>query len=252
MGTTKTVDTKTIYEQLLKAKHTTAYALEKAANLGNKTVTAAIRRNTAISVETAKKIHSVYPDVSIDWLRTGEGDMIVPTSKRPDTKEGNGEPVDFVRQVPFEDFMEAPVLIREAMAGYLAAQGDVEYLDKLPTMLVPKEFDKGNYVVIETVGDSMDDGTQKAICDGDKLLVKEVDHNLSVKSLPIERNIYVIATLGEAPVVKQITEINKKKRMIVCHSWNKHFDDYPVFFDDIYKLFVVKKLVERQIRFFIP
>ncbi len=252
MATSKTVDTKTIYEQLLQAKHTTAYALEKAASLGNKTITAAIRRNTAISLETAKKIHAVYPDVNVDWLRSGEGEMIVPASKNSGTKEANGKPVDFVRQVPFDDFMEAPVLIREAIAGYLAAQGDVEYLDKLPTMLVPKEFEKGNYVVIETVGDSMDDGTHQAICDGDKLLVKELEHDLWAKSLPIQRNIYIIATRGEAPVVKQIKEVNKKKRMIMCHSWNKHFDDYPVFFDDIYKLFVVKKIVERQIRFFVP
>lgn len=243
------MDTKRIYEQLLAAKHTSAYKLEKNAGLGNKTITSAMKRNTGISMETAIKINAVYPDVSIQWLRTGEGKMLIEKSdKDGGSLAGLGSQIDFVRQVPFEDFMEARVLIREARAGYLSAHGDEQYVnDKLPSMLVPREFEKGNYLVIETVGNSMDDGTHRAICDGDKLLAKEVQDIHWTNNLPIHRYLYIISTKFEAPVVKQITEIDEKKRMIVCHSWNLEFEDYPVFFDDIDKLFVVKKVVERQI-----
>ena len=244
----KSVDTKLIYKQLLAEKKTTAYALEKAANLGNKTVASAMRRNTAISYETAIKINALYPDVSIDWLRTGQGEMLVPVKKQSNLRTANGAPLDFVRQVPFDAFMEAHVLVREARAGYLSAHGDDVYVETLPTMLVPREYEKGNYLVIETVGESMDDGSHRAICDGDKLLVKEIQENRWNDKLPIHRNLYIISTLSEAPVVKQIIEIDEAKKMILCHSWNNQFEDYAVFFEDIDKLFVVKKIVERQIR----
>lgn len=247
MAIAKSVETKDIIDKLLTTKHTTIYALEKVAKLGNKTIASAIRRNSALSYDTASKINKAYPDVRVEWLRTGEGDMMEPTlSPSPSAKQMHG--ADFVRQVPFEAFMVAHVLIREARAGYMGAQGDPHYVEKLPMMLVPREYDKGNYLVIEAVGDSMDDGTQRAICDGDKLLVKEIENHQWAKNLQIRRHVYIISTKTEAPVVKQISEVDQSKKMIVCHSWNDQFDNYPVSFDDIDRLFVVKKIVERQVR----
>ena len=175
--------------------------------------------------------------------------MLVGVKEQSNLRIANGRAVDFVRQVSFDDFMVAPVLVREARAGYLAAHGDQEYVETiLPTMLMPREYEKGYYLVIEAVGDSMDDGSHRAICDGDKLLVKEINSEHWNEDLPINRQVYTISTRAEAPVVKQIMEIDGVNKQIVCRSWNRHFEDYAVPFEDIMKLFVVKKLVERQVR----
>jgi hypothetical protein len=118
----------------------------------------------------------------------------------------------------------------------------------LCTPALPREFEKGHYLVIEAVGESMDDGSHRAICDGDKLLVKEIDNNQWNERLPIHRHVYTISTKEEAPVVKQIVEIDPINKVLVCRSWNRQFEDYPVAFEAIDKLFVVKKIVERQVR----
>jgi len=71
-------------------------------------------------------------------------------------------------------FMEVPYLPAIAYAGYINGLNAEGYQEQLDTMLVPIEFEKGNYKVIEVKGDSMDDGTKRSIIEGDKLLCKEL------------------------------------------------------------------------------
>ena len=88
-----------------------------------------------------------------------------------------------VKQVPFSDFMETEYLPVEAQAGYLDCL-ESQDTPKLDTMLIPKEYDKGNYLVIEIKGDSMNDGSNRSIQDGDKLLCKELQkHHWTSKRL---------------------------------------------------------------------
>lgn len=154
--------------------------------------------------------------------------------------------------IPYDDFMEVPYLPAYAQAGYLTnyAMNDGEADKELDTMLVPKEFEKGNYLVIEVSGDSMDDGTTRAICDGDKLLVKELDRSLWIGSkLYFKRNLFVVATFDSGIVVKQITDHNVNDGVIKCHSWNEAYKDFTVEVKDVLRLFYVKKIVERKIKF---
>jgi transcriptional regulator with XRE-family HTH domain len=156
---------------------------------------------------------------------------------------------DTVRAVPEEAFMEVPVLVRESGAGYRSAAGDKKFVETLPTMLVPREYEKGNYLVIELVGESMNDGTDRSLLDGDKLLTKEEPlDRANIGKLPIKKHLFVIATKGEDPVAKQILSIDMEKGMLMCHSWNSEFEDYPIFLEDITRILKVKKLVERPIR----
>ena len=67
-----------------------------------------------------------------------------------------------IKQIPFTDFMETEYLPIEAQAGYLDCLESQE-MPKLDTMLIAKEFEKGNYLVIEIKGDSMNDGAHPAI-----------------------------------------------------------------------------------------
>ena len=74
-----------------------------------------------------------------------------------------------LNQIPFSDYMEADFLSIEAQAGYLDSL-ETHIKPKLDKMLIPKEFEKGNYLVVEILGDSMTDGTSRSIQDGFRLL----------------------------------------------------------------------------------
>ena len=156
--------------------------------------------------------------------------------------------VNEIKDVPFDYFMEAEYLSIKVQAGYLAGLEDNQPIP-LQKMLVPKEFEKGFYKVIEIEGDSMNDGTPRSICDGDKLLLKEVEGgNYLKKTLPYRNNLFVIVS-KEGIVCKQIIAQNIEKECIICHSFNSLHTDYEICFEDIHQLFYVKKLVERKIKF---
>ncbi|MBK8736520.1 MAG: hypothetical protein IPL98_11740 [Saprospiraceae bacterium] len=63
-----------------------------------------------------------------------------------------------IRQV-YPELMEVKVLKIEAQAGYLDnLHNNLDEMVKLDTMLMPIEYDKGNYLAVEVSGDSMNDG----------------------------------------------------------------------------------------------
>lgn len=194
----------------------------------------ALNRNTVKEYYKEKIIEVLH--LNRRWVELGEGEVYVDNTETSLKKEAS--------QVPFEEFMEASYLPVTAQAGYLSSLEGVYDMD-LQTMLVPKEFDKGNYAVIEITGPSMDDGTARAICDGDKLLGKEWDG--STKQLPYRQFLFVIVS-KEGVVCKQITKQDIETGQITCHSFNSLYPDYEINMKDVLRLFIVKKIIERRIK----
>lgn len=153
-----------------------------------------------------------------------------------------------VIQVDSENFMEVAVLSINAQAGYLSSifENDNQYINELNTMLVPKEFEKGNYLVVEVNGDSMDDGTSRSLCHGDKLLCKQLQKHHWQGPLLIRKYLFVLVT-NEGIVCKQITRQIETK--LVCHSFNELYEDYEVEMNELLQIFYVKKFVEKRIKF---
>lgn len=147
--------------------------------------------------------------------------------------------------VEFDGFMEVEYVPTYAQAGYLNNIEHSALQESLPTILVPKEFEKGKYLVIEVNGDSMDDGTKRSICEGDKLLIKDLDKSLWKNKLIYNRYIFVIVH-PEGMVVKEIIHHEPGNGKIVCHSWNPIYEDFTLNLTDVYQLFYVKKIVERK------
>lgn len=152
-----------------------------------------------------------------------------------------------IKQVPFSDFMETDFLPIEAQAGYLDGL-ETQDMPKLETMLISKEFEKGNYLVVEINGDSMDDGSKRSIVDGDRVLVKELDRVHWKNKLHFKQNLFVIMS-NEGIVCKQIIAHDVANGLITCHSWNQFYKDYVIALESVYKLFYIKKMVERRIKF---
>lgn len=186
------------------------------------------------------KITDKLPQINPTWLLTGEGDMEV--GKSPSSIQSNAHAVEDL------NYMNVPVVHIKARCGYLAGYADEGYIDSLPTMpvIVDKTY-HGRYMIFEAEGDSMDDGTRNSICDGDKLLCREVRRDLWLPKLHINDWYFVIVHRTEGIAIKQITAQDENGN-ITCHSLNDMFNDYSVNLDDVAEIYNVIKVVERSMR----
>ena len=189
---------------------------------------------------TIDRISIAFPELNTNWLLTGEGDMEV--GKSPSSIQSNAHAVEDL------NYMNVPVVHIKARCGYLAGYADEGYIDSLPTMpvIVDKTY-HGRYMIFEAEGDSMDDGTRNSICDGDKLLCREVRRDLWLPKLHINDWYFVIVHRTEGIAIKQITAQDENGN-ITCHSLNDLFNDYTVNLDDVAEIYNVIKVVERSMR----
>ena len=206
----------------------------------NVTITRIINEHRTPSRATCEKIVSAFPAYNLEWLLTGEGNML--TDAPSQTYHSNARPVDDL------SYMNVPVIHIKAQCGYLAGYGDTEYIDTLPTMpvIVDKTY-HGKYRIFEAEGDSMDDNSRLAICDGDKVLAREVRRDLWLPKLHINDWYFVIVHRTNGISIKQITAQDDKGN-IPCHSLNELFNDYTVNLDDVVEIYNVIKVVERNMR----
>ena len=185
------------------------------------------------SAENLSRIANSIELLNSGWLLTGEGEMI----KQPVRNE--------VEAVPEDKYIMAEYADLRSFAGRLGGS-DIEQLPETHKRLLPREYEKGNYLVVRVSGDSMNDGTSRSLSDGDEVLVRELAPS-EWENLPIRNRLFII-TSREGNVLKQIKEVNKEERYIVCHSFNTSFEDFTLNFDDIYQIFVIYKIVQKQIR----
>lgn len=200
----------------------------------NVTITRLINEKRDASPETCRKIVLRFPQYNYEWVLKGQGEML-----------NNNIPIhDEVTAVPEGDYMMVEYVDLRASAGVLGV-GDVTQLPDTHKRLVPKEYAKGGFLVVRVDGDSMDDGTKKSLSDGDEVLIYEHVEN-HIENLPIHKTLFVITTLN-GNVLKQIKEINKEDNYILCHSFNSDYEDFKIKFDDICQIFIVCKIVQKQI-----
>ena len=121
----------------------------------------------------------------------------------------------------------------------------VSELPKSRTMLVPKEYDNGEYLVLKVDGNSMyKKDSDISIPDGTKILVKKFYLQPGEK-LPIRNNLFVIdAKDGQA--LKQVILHDVENGFIRCHSYNEDFKDYDVKMEDILQIFIYRKVVSSR------
>jgi hypothetical protein len=192
------------------------------------------------TINKEKKIYKNWNNIIFDKYKTRL--KIDNETKFPIKKEA--------AKVSSDNFMEVSLMSINAQAGYLNSiiEKDADYMNELDTILVPKEYEKGYYLVVEVNGDSMDDGTSRSVCNGDKLLCQELQKIHWVNKLHFRQYIFIIVS-NEGIVCKQIISQDVANGTIVCHSWNPMFKDYTINLNDVYQIFYVKKVVERRIKF---
>ena len=189
-----------------------------------------MRGENAISKNLAKEINSKFPQYSEEWLLTGEGEMLKEEKKY----------IEEVSPIPYDNYMEVEYADLSTVAGRLGGYNPAT-LPEMKRRLIPKEFDRGNYLVVRVDGDSMDDGTSISIPDGTEILIKEY-HLEKGEKLPIRGNLFVIVST-EGTVFKQIIEHNTEEGYIICHSYNQKYKDYKINLSEVLQIFIYRKIV---------
>lgn len=186
-----------------------------------------------ISSSLANDIISKYGQFNLTWLLTGEGEMLNTPNQLSDEASLIDEPI----------ILRVPLVSQYAQAGYLCGYADAAYMATLPTIpyIVDHEA-QGHYVAFEVKGDSMNDGTEDAILEGDRLLCREIQPHLWVDSkLHIRKWDFVIVHT-EGILVKRIIDHNVENHTITIHSLNSMYQDKVINLADVKQIFNVIEL----------
>lgn len=186
-----------------------------------------------ISSSLANDIISKYGQFNLTWLLTGEGEMLNTPNQPSDEASPIDEPI----------ILRVPLVSQYAQAGYLCGYADAAYMATLPTIpyIVDHEA-QGHYVAFEVKGDSMNDGTEDAILEGDRLLCREIMPHLWADSkLHIRKWDFVIVHT-EGILVKRIINHDVESHTITIHSLNSMYPDKVINLSDVKQIFNVIEL----------
>ncbi len=198
----------------------------------NVTITRIINEKRSPSRSTCEKIVTAFPKYNLTWILTGEGNMLTDA-----TSLDEASPID----EPI--ILRVPLVSQYAQAGYLCGYADAAYMATLPTIpyIVDHEA-QGHYVAFEVKGDSMNDGTEDAILEGDRLLCREIMPHLWADSkLHIRKWDFVIVHT-EGILVKRIINHDVENHTITIHSLNSMYPDKVINLADVKQIFNVIEL----------
>lgn len=197
--------------QYIAAKSMSVRAFESSCGFTNAWVSDIMSR---IDIGKVQKISEVYPDLNIDWLFTGNGDMLkgeIPSKK-----------------VESENVL--PMLPFSAVAGFLA-ENNSGFGRDMEMCTVPAFLAKGADFLIRVEGDSM----YPRYLNGEILAVKTIKDPTFFQW----GKVYVLST-KHGGIVKKLFPDPDDENAIVCHSENSGmYPDYKITKDDIFNVGVV-------------
>lgn len=175
-----------------------------------------------------KAFGSIFND---DWLLSGEGTML---------KEKQDEVVPILNP----NIKMIPLVSQYAQAGYLSGFGDEEYIKTLPKVPIIVDHEiKGEYIAFEVRGDSMDNGTEESLIEGDILIGRKIHIDYWKYKLHINKWNFIIVHKTDGIIVKRIADHNTDACAITAHSLNPLYPDVSYSLNDIDQLFNVVQIL---------
>jgi len=198
-----------------------------------------------------EKLLYAYPEIAMGRRRISANFPVPPNFQFETTRHtGSAEYWDF-DHVHLKYFpRDLQSLYNKKLVNTLNA--DARLIDLAPDFLVPDPYPnnlgykKMEYMVFEMNGNHMDDGTQRSILDGDKLLGVEINSRKFKFLIEKEGLVFILIT-SEGPMFTEITNLDTQKKVLVCHSRNPKYQDFSLKISDIKQFFCVLKIVEREI-----
>ena len=196
-------------------------------NINRSNFSQMMRGNRPIGENIINKI-SIQTNTNKEWLLNGFGKMFN-TQRVPDEAQFLDVNIKMV-----------PLVSQYAYAGYLSGFADEEYQELLPRVpvLVDHEL-KGKYMMFEVKGDSMNDGSEDSILEGDRLLGREIRRDLWCYKLHINKWDFVVVHQTEGILIKRIIKHDTTQGTITLHSLNPEYEDRIFHLDEIAQIFNV-------------
>lgn len=219
--------------QFIDYKHLSVSRFEVAVGLSNGAVSKTTDR---IRPRTLESISRAFPDLNIDWLLTGEGEML--------KQQGNATMVGGVYTVGQRDdeVVMVDFIPLAAHASFVESlDGSVVEFDRMP--IVPfseaERRDAASYKIFEVSGDSM----QPSLTDGAFILVKEIPENQWHYAEGV-----VVAVYSEFVVVKRVAANRLlTDNCLVLSSDNPRYGDMTVPLSDLRALYKAKRIISSKI-----
>lgn len=196
-----------------------------------------LRKRTTVDFELIEKILSTFVDINPTWLTTGCGNMLLETSNEAVPRMTSNMAL-------------IPLVSQYAYAGYLNGFGDNEYVDTLPLYPVPLDHNPtlDLYIAFEVKGDSMENGSEESLVEGDVLICRSIAKDYWKSKLHIDKWDFVIVHKEEGVIVKRIVKHDVENGIITVHSLNPFYKDREIHLKDVAQLFNVVKSVRSKRR----
>lgn len=144
-------------------------------------------------------------------------------------------------QLPDGTFrMTVPFVPVQAQASYVSENIDINFFEryKKQTFRV-NQTGNGRYLAWQIKNDSMDDGTDEGLKDGDIILTRQLNRiHWKSKFRYTHFPFWVIVT-KEDVICKEIINHNVEKGIITCHSLNSEYKDFDLSLNDVKEIYNV-------------
>ena len=212
----------------------------------------------SIQPDKLDRIKSNFSDINIQWLLTGEGEMLMPPSTSPpsnavpspgeeDEVEYAGENRNagvFFRDPAGELYISVPHVPYAARAEFPNLADSLEPLSEWgrETYKVDKKA-TGLYLSFDIRGDSMDNGLRECLQDGDKVLARELERD-HWRTLRTGDHRFWVLVFGSSVLIKEIIHQDTVRGTVTCHSLNPspEYHDFDVNLDEVRHLYYVVKI----------
>ena len=192
---------------------------------------------SGLTLETVEKFYSILPDINIDWLLTGQGEMLKGEVAAPEPKIVHFE-------MPGEDYTAIPVVDIEAAAGFGAANTD--YIDESQLIYLPKSMLRGqrDRLCIKVAGASM----EPTLYNNSRIVVRLLDEGEWEYTQTGE--IYVVTDREGQTYIKRLTNNLRTTGEIVLRSDNENQQLYKPFTmseEDIFRIWAVELYLVQKV-----
>lgn len=209
------MDLKSRLIQFIEYKGLTIQSFEIQANLSNGAVS---KMGNGTRRSTLDKISVPFPELNINWLLTGDGDMLNNDNKACPSKE-KLKPVD-----SYTTYLLPMSAMGGSLTGFAAPGTGLKDCEKIISPIENVDF------AITVYGESM----TPEYPSGSRVLIKKINPSLFIEW----GKVYVLDT-PNGVIIKEVLECKGKEGYIVCHSINPKFADFEVPLSEIYGMYRV-------------
>jgi phage repressor protein C with HTH and peptisase S24 domain len=204
-----------------------------------------------IGTDKVEKILSVFPDVNLEWLILGRGEMLIKNAPESIPKSIPNSIPKAKKYPEMTVLAESdlgryegksrtiPVLDARAAAGWPATIDGTGFLDQRPTISLPFGwFQSGEYVLLQIEGDSM----HPTIYNGDWAFVRKIEAYNDIK----DGYVHIILT-RDGIVCKRVLN-RPNKGHLALQSDNSAYPTYTVPYEEIISLWKVEMKMSAILR----